>query len=179
MDVAMFMMPVKRSEDVEVTPKALQSSFELRKCDAAGPGTVRIFCVDHDAMDSEEDRDVCRRVRRYDREVHFVRRGVGADKSRPVRIRKLPTASPSVSVDHAAAAGGVGATESKFRSGRGGSTRPRFVTPWRRVRVWLSTYNTAEEATKVYNSVAIQIRDTGTTTNFSLRPDFLCCQAGA
>ncbi|RWV81583.1 hypothetical protein GW17_00056976, partial [Ensete ventricosum] len=37
---------------------------------------------------------------------------------------------------------------------------------WIRVLVWLDTFNTVEEAAKVYDSAAIQLRGPGATTNF-------------
>ncbi|XP_047329219.1 ethylene-responsive transcription factor ERF070-like [Impatiens glandulifera] len=40
--------------------------------------------------------------------------------------------------------------------------------PFRRVRLWLGTYNTAEEAAMVYDSAAIKLRGPHAQTNFSI-----------
>ncbi|KAG6480486.1 pathogenesis-related genes transcriptional activator PTI6-like [Zingiber officinale] len=167
MDVAMFMAPVKRTERVEVVSKTLPSRSKRRKCDGAQPRTVRIFCVDDDATESEDDDDeaVPRRVRRYVQEVRLERRPEAAGKRRPARKPKAATASPG---------GGVG--EGTARRFRGVRRRPwgkyaaEIRDPWRRVRVWLGTYDTAEEAAKVYDSAAIRLRGPDAATNFSRQP---------
>ncbi|XP_051151302.1 pathogenesis-related genes transcriptional activator PTI6-like [Andrographis paniculata] len=143
--------------------------------------TVRFSVTDADATDSSGDEEDGafvhrRRVRRFVNEVNILpccRDNGGA----AVTVGKKRARPPSSVPRRGKAAGGKMETKlaevGNGRKFRGVRQRPwgkwaaEIRDPMRRVRLWLGTYDTAEEAAMVYDHAAIQLRGPDALTNFS------------
>ncbi|KAG7541727.1 AP2/ERF domain [Arabidopsis thaliana x Arabidopsis arenosa] len=141
---------------------------------------LRISVTDPDATDSSSDDEEeehqrfvskRRRIKKFVNEVALDAGGVTGScsqmesKKRQKRAVKSESAvSPVVSAT---------TTEKKFRGVRQrpwGKWAAEIRDPLKRVRLWLGTYNTAEEAAMVYDNAAIQLRGPDALTNFSVTP---------
>jgi hypothetical protein len=152
--------------------------------------TVRILWDDPDVTDSSGEEDGCgaRRVGRMVRELPpappapllqaAVTAGVGSEEYSPGDDeRPRPPVGARKRLAKGAAAQGT-----KFRGVRRrpwGKYAAEIRDPWRGVRVWLGTFDTAEEAARVYDTAAVQLRGARATTNFSTSGSAGSDQSGA
>ncbi|KAI3727701.1 hypothetical protein L6452_16319 [Arctium lappa] len=147
----------------------------------AGPRVVRISVTDAYATDSSgDDGEVFfgrRRVKKFVNEVTIKARS-GDDVSGYCNRIGGKTAASRRKNANAAVKGDVAVKKRlKVSSGkkfRGVRQRPwgkwaaEIRDPTRRVRLWLGTYDTAEEAAMVYDHAAIQLRGPDALTNFTI-----------
>ncbi|CAK9165815.1 unnamed protein product [Ilex paraguariensis] len=166
-------------------PKSLTNHCSVYEKSPKMPRLVRVYVTDWDATDSSSDEDdgpLKLNYQRLKKHVHEIRIeepccGKAVGENRNGVVKKKPNRSKRLE-----SLGGIkprpkkqctAANGKKFRGVRQrpwGKWAAEIRDPTRRARVWLGTYNTAEEAALVYDKAAIQIRGPDALTNFIQPP---------
>ncbi|GMI96313.1 cytokinin response factor 4 [Hibiscus trionum] len=166
-----LLCPITCTQRKTLTKMFREQSSEPRK-------VVRVSVMDPDATDSSSDDEAdfyChrRRVIRYVNEISIEPAASKTAFPGGTRKRKAAVADVTEPNRRAVKLSSSSGNGRKFRGVRQrpwGKWAAEIRDPTRRVRLWLGTYDTAEEAALVYDNAAIKLRGPNALTNFITPP---------
>ncbi|KAG6391593.1 hypothetical protein SASPL_149349 [Salvia splendens] len=163
-----ILYPPKFTEHRKTTTKIikppLQNPRKHHRSSNSAAKTIRISVTDPYATDSSDDDGVFRRqrIKKHITEIRMETTATTAE----MNLKPIP--KPIKPLKQAASGGAR-----KFRGVRQrpwGKWAAEIRDPCRKVRLWLGTYDTAEEAAMVYDSAAVKLRGPDAFTNFTAPP---------
>lgn len=174
---SLFGLPVKFTEH--------RNHVKLASVPEIAPRLVRISVTDADATDSSSDDENemfgRHRVKKFVNEITIEPscsgegNGIwGVNRSARTGRRRSPGKCGVPSRNRRSVKVPDGKKFRGVRQRPWGKWAAEIRDPLRRVRLWLGTYDTAEEAAMVYDNAAIQLRGPDALTNFTTQPTKKC-----